>query len=74
MPLVQAATDKGSHVWKTLQLVTMTRERAILLISFLTLVGMIGLYYGMWIAYQKYQEKSDQLGSVNGLLGLFAGK
>ena len=37
---------------------------------FLILIGMMGLYYGLWRAWQLYQEKSAQLSTPKGFLAL----
>ncbi len=54
----------------------MNRRQAVatLLMVFLILVGIIGLYYGLWRAYQLYQEKSAQLSTPKGILSLLTGK
>ena len=41
------------------------------MVVFLILLGMIGLYYGLWRAWQLYQQKSAQLSSPKGILSLF---
>ena len=48
-------------------------ERAILFVSLCTLLGMIGLYVGAYLAWQKYQSEkaalaADPLGTLKGLL------
>jgi len=49
------------------------RDRTVAMMVLLTLVGMIGLYYLLWRAYQLYQEKSAALSAnpVGSLLTLF---
>jgi uncharacterized membrane protein YidH (DUF202 family) len=54
----------------------MNRRQAALTLAmvFLVLVGMVGLYYGLWRAWQLYQQKSAQLSTPSGILGLLTGK
>jgi hypothetical protein len=47
---------------------------ALALMVFLTLLGMVGLYYGLWRAQKLLQEKQDEfkkspLNSILGLIG-----
>lgn len=50
----------------------MTRRQAIatVLMVFLILLGMIGLYYGLYKAWLIYQQKSQQLSTPKGILSL----
>ncbi len=51
----------------------MNRRQAALTLAmvFLILVGMVGLYYAAWRAWQLYQQKSAQLSTPAGVLSLF---
>ena len=53
------------------------KDRTLLVLVGLTFLGMVGLYVGMWLAYQKYQSYQttlEQKGAVGGLLSLLAGQ
>jgi uncharacterized membrane protein required for colicin V production len=39
----------------------------------LTFLGMVGIYVGAWMAYQKYQAYQAQFSSTGNSLGLLAG-
>lgn len=50
-------------------------ERSQFVMVVLILLGMVGLYYGLWRAYQLYQEKSaefEKTGTVGTILNLFS--
>jgi hypothetical protein len=52
------------------------RDRTQFWLVVLTFVGMVGLYIGAWLAYQKYLAYQKQLqdkGTLGGLLGLVTG-
>ena len=51
----------------------MKDDRSLLFLSFLTLLGVVGLYLGAYYAWTKYQAekaalKSDPIGTLTGLL------
>jgi hypothetical protein len=54
----------------------MNRERSLFVLVLLTFLGMVGLYVGMYLAYQKYQTVNAQYeqGGVFGLLSSFTKK
>jgi hypothetical protein len=37
----------------------MTREKTILLLTVLIFLGMVGIYYGLWLAYQFYKQQQN---------------
>ena len=54
------------------------RDRTNFTLILLTFLGMVGIYIGAWLAYQKYQQyqaQINQTGNTLGVLGsLFGGK
>ncbi len=54
------------------------RDRSQFVLILLTFLGVVGIYIGLWIAYQKYQLYKGQLdqasqGGIGGILGLLSG-
>ena len=45
---------------------------AVVIMTSLILAGMIGIYYGLWMAYQTYKDNADKITS-NPLYKLFGG-
>lgn len=52
------------------------RDKTTAILVLLTFLGMVGIYVGLFMAYQKYQAYSAQLqsggGGVSGLLALLS--
>lgn len=52
-------------------------QRTVFALVLLTFLGMVGIYVGAWLAYQKYkayQTTLQQQGAVGGLLSLLGGQ
>ena len=48
------------------------KERAILVLAIATFLGMVGIYVGLYLAWQKYQASTAQGTTAGNVLGLLA--